>query len=151
MTEAFNDFFTTIGPNLVNKILPSDIKKESYPQPTDKAFSLKTPSVSTVCELLSQINEKKKAMGLDRIPCKLLQLATHIVAPSLTKIFKSCIDQGIFPSEWKIAKLTPTLKKGVNLILAIIDQYLYYLLSKKSSKNYLSTALRLLKRKQALE
>ena len=50
-------------------------------------------------------------MGLDRIPCKLLKLATHIVAPSLTKIFKSCIDQGIFPSEWKIAKFTPALKK----------------------------------------
>ena len=53
----------TIGPNLVNKILPSDIKPESYLQPTDKAFSLKTPGVSTVCELLSQINEKKKLWG----------------------------------------------------------------------------------------
>ena len=73
MAEAFNDFFTTIGPNLANEILPSDIDPESYPQPTDKTFSLKAPSVSELCESLSQINGKK-AIGLDR-----------------TKIFKSCI------------------------------------------------------------
>ena len=90
MAEAFNDFFTTIGPNLANEILPSDIDPESYPKPTDKTFSLKAPSVSELCESLSQINGKK-AIGLDRIPCKLLKLASHIVAPSLTKIFKSCI------------------------------------------------------------
>ena len=65
-----------------------------------------------MCELrLSQL-DKKKAMGLDGIPCKLLKLASSIVGPSLTKIFKSCIDSGTFPDEWKIAKVTPAFKKG---------------------------------------
>ena len=152
MAEAFNDFFTTIGPNLANEILPSDIEPESYLQPTEKAFSLQAPNVSTVCELLSQLNGKK-ATGLDRIPCK---LASHIVAPSLTKIFKSCIEQGIFPNEWKIAKVTPIFKKDAksdlnnyrpisvlplvsNIFEKIIYQQLYdYLNENKLLSNYQS-------------
>ena len=81
--------------------------------PTNTAFSLKAPNVSTVCELLSQLNEKK-AMGLDRVPCDLLKLASSIVGPSLPNIFKTCIDTGIFPDEWKVAKVTSFSKKEQN-------------------------------------
>ena len=57
----------------------------------------------TVCELLSQLDEKK-AMGLDGVRCKLLKLASSIIGPSLTKIFNSCIETETFPDEWKIAQ-----------------------------------------------
>ena len=33
---------------------------------------------------------RKKATGLDKIPCKLLKLSSRIVGPSLAYIFKSC-------------------------------------------------------------
>ena len=42
----------------------------------------------------------------------MLKLAGDIVGPSLTSVFKSSIDNGIFPSEWKVAKVTPIFKKG---------------------------------------
>ena len=71
----------------------------------------KAPNVITVCKLLSDINERK-AMGLDRTPCKLLKLAGDIVGPSQTSKFKSSMDTGIFLSEWKVAKVTPIFKKG---------------------------------------
>ena len=51
-------------------------------------------------------------MGLDAVPCKLLKLASSIIAPSLTKLFNSCIETETFPDEWKIAKVTPILKNG---------------------------------------
>ena len=111
MTEAFNDFFATIGSNLTSEIQPSTIEPEFYLQPTDTIFSLKPPSASTVCRLLNQ-PDTTKATGLDRIPCKLLKLSSSIVGPSLAYIFKSCIDAEIFPNEWKIAKVTPLFKKG---------------------------------------
>ena len=111
MAEAFNKFFTTIGPSLACEIPPTNVEAESYLQPTDKAFSLKALNVLTVCKLLSDINERK-ATGLDKIPCKLLKLAGVIVGPSLTSIFKSSIDNGICSSEWKVAKVTPIFKKG---------------------------------------
>ena len=86
--EVFNDFFTSIGPNLASKLSPSNIDPESYLQPN------------------------KTTMGLDRVPWKLLKLASSIIGPSLTEIFDSCIDTGTFPNEWKIAKVTPIFKKG---------------------------------------
>ena len=75
-------------------------------QPTDKA-----PNVITVWKLLSDVNERK-ATGLDRIPCKLLQLAGDIVGPSLTRIFKGSIDTGIFPSGMESSKSNLNLQKG---------------------------------------
>ena len=103
MAEAFNKFFTTIGSNLACEIPPTNVEPESYLQPTDKVFSLKAPNAITVFKLLSDINETK-ATGLDRIPCKLLKLASDIVGPSLTSILKSSIGTGIFPSKWKVVR-----------------------------------------------
>ena len=55
----------------------------------------------------------KKATGLDKIPSKLLKTAAGIIAPSLTAIFSKSILAGIYPSEWKTAKVTPVFKKGI--------------------------------------
>ena len=51
--------------------------------------------------------------GLHYIPNKLLKMAASIVSPSLTLIFgKSIETAGIFPDEWKLARVTPISKKG---------------------------------------
>ena len=51
IAEVFNDFVTSIGPNLASKLsrAPSNIDPESYLQ----------PSVTTVCEQLSQSAKRK--------------------------------------------------------------------------------------------
>ena len=61
---------------------------------------------------MSKIDEKK-ATGLDMIPSKLLKMAASIVAPSLTSIFSKSILTGIYPNDWKTAKVTLLFKKGV--------------------------------------
>ena len=75
IAETFNNFFTSL----------SNIDPESYLQLTSTAFSLRALSVTTVCELLSQLDEKK-AMGLDGVPCKLVKLASSITGPLFMKI-----------------------------------------------------------------
>ena len=45
------------------------------------------------------------------IPSKLLKMAASIVAPSLTAIFTKSIITGIYPTEWKMARVTPVFKK----------------------------------------
>jgi len=57
--------------------------------------------------------DEKKATGLDIIPSKLLKMAASIVAPSLTAIFTKSIITGIYPTEWKMTRITPVFKKGV--------------------------------------
>ena len=111
MAEAFNDHFTNIGQVLAQEVPAAEVNPEFYLSHTDKAFYLKTPSLDVVFKLLRNIDEKK-ATGLDMIPSKLLKMAASIVTPSLTAIFTKSIITGIYPTEWKMARVTPVFKKG---------------------------------------
>ena len=50
-------------------------------------------------------------MGLDKITAKLLKVAAFVFGPSLTKIFQQSIVTGIYPIEWKLARVSPAFKK----------------------------------------
>ena len=73
---------------------------------------LRLDIVDIVSNVLSKIDQKK-ATGLDMIPSNLLKMAANIVAPSLTSIFSKSILTGIYPNDWKMAKVTPLFKKGI--------------------------------------
>jgi hypothetical protein len=64
-----------------------------------------------VTRLLESINSNK-ATGLDGIPGRILKLSADVVSPSLTKIFNQCLIQGVYPDDWKIAKVVPVFKNG---------------------------------------
>ena len=112
IAETINDHFTNVAQVLAQDIPVVDVNPESYLKPTDHSFSLQIPSVDIVSNVLSKIDEKK-ATGLDMIPSKLLKMAANIVAPSLTSIFSKSILTGIYPNDWKTAKVTPLFKKGI--------------------------------------
>lgn len=104
MSEIFNSHFSGIGDNLAAEIPQTDVDPESYIFPTYTKFSFQDPTVNLVHKLLSGIKERK-ATGLDNIPCKLLKMAAHIVAPSLTKILIKSISTNISPKNWKLARV----------------------------------------------
>ena len=72
--------------------------------------------ISSICKQLKGL-KTKKAIGLDNIPNRLLKLAADSSAPSLTFIFNLSISSGIFPDEWKIAKVLPIYKSGPRNVL----------------------------------
>ena len=111
IAEAINEHFSNVAQVLAQDSPVVDVNRESYLEPTDSLFSMQIPSVNTVFSFLSKIDEKK-ATGLDRIPSNLLKMAASIVAPSLTSIFSKSILMGIYPNDWKAAKVTPLFKKG---------------------------------------
>ena len=53
-----------------------------------------------------------KATGLDKIPNRLLKIAADVVTPSLTGVFNQSLMTGIFPSDWKLAEVSPIFKNG---------------------------------------
>ena len=71
---------------------------------------MKAPAVNVDCKLLLKLNERK-VMGLDNNPRKFLKMAANIVAPSLTQIITKSISTGLFPTEWKLTRVTPIFKK----------------------------------------
>ena len=108
IAETINGHFSNVAQVLAQYIPVVDVS----PEPTESSFSMQTPSVNTVFSFLSKIDEKK-ATGLDRIPSKLLKMAANIVAPSLTSVVSKSILTGIYPNDWKEAKVTPLFKKGL--------------------------------------
>ena len=111
IAEQFNLYFSNIGMNLATEIPPGVVEPECYLKPSTQTVSLKIPTVGEVRNLLRKLNVRKAA-GLDKIPCKLLKVAADIIAPSLMKIYQRSIISGIFPLEWKLARVTPVFKKG---------------------------------------
>ena len=55
---------------------------------------------------------KSKAICLDKISARLLRECSDIISNSLCLIFNRSISTGIFPDEWKCAKVLPLFKQG---------------------------------------
>ena len=119
-----------------------------YLKPTDKYLSLTTPSVNTVYQLLTTLDDKKSA-GLDNIPNKFLKIAASVIAPSLTGIFTASINTGIFPYEWKASRVTPVFKSGTrnnpgNYRPKSIIHVLLTFLKKSFSINYMGILIQII-------
>ncbi|CAB3995279.1 Hypothetical predicted protein [Paramuricea clavata] len=55
--------------------------------------------------------DPSKACGPDGIPGKLLKMTADIIAPSLCYIYNLSLSQGVVPACWKLANVSPVLKK----------------------------------------
>jgi hypothetical protein len=115
--DNFNDHFLSIAESLV----PSQINSHPYTCPrtlTDfcnsrndglQDFQLPPLAVHEVGKFISSMKNKKSA-GPDEISTKILKLSLPYVIESLTYIYNLSIQQGIFPTELKRAKVIPIPK-----------------------------------------
>ena len=55
----------------------------------------------------------KKACGLAGVSCRLIGEASPIVSSSLPYIMNLSIRCGIFPTDWKMARVSPVFKDGI--------------------------------------
>ena len=112
LSNQFNNHFATIGPELASNIdsLNSD-DYQKYLTVTDKRFKLHPTSTNKVLSLLNRLN-KSKAAGLDKISARLIRECADLICIPIRDIFNQSISQGIFPDDWKCAKVTPLFKQG---------------------------------------
>ena len=72
-------------------------------------------SFQFTCDDIKSIINKwdpNKAHGHDMISIYMIMWCGDTVYKPLEIIFKSCLNQGIFPAEWKKANVVPVYKKG---------------------------------------
>ena len=72
--------------------------------------SIPVPRVD-IAKIINNL-DPNKAHGLDMISIQMLKLCSDSVLPPLELIFKSCLESGTFPSEWKKANVVLVHKKG---------------------------------------
>ena len=111
IAEMLNSFFTEIGPRLSRDVTEVDKSFEEFLTETDKNFVFEKTTPTRVFALLSKLC-KSKATGLDNLSAKLLRECPGVLAESLTHIFNQSLMTGIFPDEWKSARVTPLYKNS---------------------------------------
>ena len=75
--------------------------------------------------------KKKQSRGVDEISSQLLKVIGKEICKSLTLIINEMIETGIYPENFKIAKITPIHKKVIKMLYQIIDQFPSCLLYQK--------------------
>ena len=115
--DAFNDYFLSIAETLVKSQDSSDSNKHyscskrlvDFCQQTTKGTDSFTIPLIAVHEMRKNISGiiNKKSSRPNEISNQLLKLAPPYIAGSLTYIFKLCMEQNVFPSEFQKAKVIP--------------------------------------------
>ena len=118
IAEIFNNYFSKVAKNLSNNnindydpgILSNLVNKLNLN--TKLIFSEMT--TQQTLKLIQAISANK-ATGIDGLSARLVKIAAPAIAPSLTKLMNICITTGVFPSAWKVARITPLHKSGDKL------------------------------------
>ena len=124
LAECFNDYFINVGPDIAKTIDKSVRDFMDYITKATSKLNFQAVSESTVQRLLLSLNPHKST-GIEKIPAKIIRVASPVVANSLTKIFNRTISNESFPSEWKQARVVPLHKKGSRNLLNKLSPYIY--------------------------
>ena len=103
-------FFSRIGTYIAESINPCDFDQLSFITAlTPHNFAFQTISHDRTWEEIKQMKTTKSS-EYDKISARLLQTAERSIVEPLTDIFNQSLRTGIFPEEWKIAKVSPIYK-----------------------------------------
>ena len=111
IADHLNKHFTQIGPDLAKKIPATPVNPEDYLRREPSVFEFPEIDPSRVLYLLLKV-DIARATGLDQISNKVLKLAAPIIYRQLTDLFNLSVKSGVFPVDWKLAKVSPIYKTG---------------------------------------
>ena len=107
----FNSFFTSIGPDLANKINNSNIQFAEFLSERNHDSLFFNPTNPTEIINITRSLKNSKSSGHDQINMSLLKQIIHPLANPLTYIFNKSLSIGVFPELFKLAKINPIFKK----------------------------------------
>lgn len=112
MANAFNDFFSNVGPNLAESIPHSEKHFSSFLKiRQNRNFLFTEISPETVINIIKTFNAKT-SVGCDGFSNKVLKSIKEEIATPLSKFINQSFSTGIFPDLLKKARVVPIFKKG---------------------------------------
>ena len=113
IANEFNRYFSSVAQNLVDKI-PKDTKRKSFGdflgERNPKSIFLHYTNPTEVTKILNALPAKTSS-GWDEISQKLIKSSPFNVLSVLSHIFNLSLNEGVFPTKMKIAKVIPIFKK----------------------------------------
>ncbi len=99
IANEFNDFFTSVGVNIAESIVPTTVKAEDFMPILENVqnLDLGTTSQVHVCDIIKSL-KTKNSCDTDGISTKLLQKLAPEISRPLAHIFKLSFNSGVFPS-----------------------------------------------------
>ena len=109
IADEFNNLFVSIGPQLANNI-SNTVSPLSYVDSVVNSIVISTITTLEVRNII--LSTKNISPGWDDIPaCVGKKCTDHYIEP-LTHIINNSIQEGVFPSELKLARVVPLFKSG---------------------------------------
>lgn len=105
MAEAFNEYFTLIGPKLANK-LPRE--NPAIPTPVDYSLCLLPTTPDEIFDIIKLLNNS--APGIDHINSMVIKYIAQIISEPLSQIINSSFKHGMFPNALQKAVVSPVYK-----------------------------------------
>ena len=111
------------------------VLRSLFPLITEKSLSDVDFSVEDIKNIISKL-DSNKAYGDDMISIRMLKLCDQSIFKTLSIVFKSCLTQGIFPSEWKKTNVLPTHRKKRQAVCYNLQTYLSFPSLQQRFKTY---------------
>ena len=109
IADGFNNYSVNIGPMLASKIPENNLSHRQFlPDSIEPSLFLKTTNELEIKNVISCL--KEGTPGRDCISSRNIKLIKESISVPLTKLVDLSFEQGVFPSELKLAIITPLYK-----------------------------------------
>ena len=116
IANCFNKFFVDICPKLASMIPELQTKFDQYLSPHETFMGEANLTDDELKEALRSL-KPNKSTGYDNISSNVVNETSDIFFTSLMYIFNLSLQQGTFPEDLKIAKVSPVYKKDEEFLL----------------------------------
>lgn len=110
IANSFNQYYVNIGKNLAQNIPQTPSNPIDYVKGTPNSIFISDTNSDEIASIIC--NLKNSSPGHDDIDAKILKHSyEHIIDP-LIYVFNKSLNQGKFPNQLKLARVTPIYKSG---------------------------------------
>ena len=113
IANAFNDYFSSVAPNLAAEIPDVGIDPLSYLSRNPHSFVYFEVDYTEVKKQI--LSFKSKPSNIKSIPSFAYKFIVDVISPVLAKLINQSFEEGIFPSCLKTARVIPIHKAGSKL------------------------------------
>ncbi|MCP3666842.1 MAG: reverse transcriptase family protein, partial [Gammaproteobacteria bacterium] len=109
IANSLNDHFTSVASKVSGHLTPAD--PSHGPTLSRPALNNIEVTANNVVQLLQKL-DARSATGDDGLSPRLLRDGAEAIGPILAEFIRLCFEAGLYPSNWKSARITALFKKG---------------------------------------